>query len=145
MAVEDDLLARLRKIEALMAGAGTAGEREAAGAARERVRARLAEQARRDPPVELQFSMPDAWSRQLFVALCLRCGLRPYRYPRQKRNTVMLRVPRGFYDTVLWPEFVELNSALVAHLQEVTSRIVHGAVHANTSEAEEVPAALPGR
>jgi len=145
MAVEDDLLARLRKIEALMAGAGTAGEREAAGAALERVKARLAEQARRDPPVELQFSMPDAWSRQLFVALCRRYGLKPYRYPRQRRNTVMLRVPRGFYDTVLWPEFVELDSALVAHLQEVTSRIIHGAVHADTSEAEEVPAALPGR
>ena len=41
MAAEDDLLARLRKIEALMAGAGTAGEREAAGAALERVKARL--------------------------------------------------------------------------------------------------------
>lgn len=63
MAVEDDLLARLRKIEALMTGAGTVGEREAAGAALERVKARLAEQALGDPPVELQFSMPDAWSR----------------------------------------------------------------------------------
>jgi hypothetical protein len=145
MAVEDDLLARLRKIEALMAGAGTAGEREAAGAALERVKARLAEQARRDPPVELQFSMPDAWSRQLFVALCRRYGLKPYRYPRQKRTTVMLRVPRGFNDTVLWPEFVELDRALVGHLQEVTSRIIRGAVHADTSEAEEVSAALPGR
>ncbi|MCU0775721.1 MAG: hypothetical protein MUC74_14855 [Ideonella sp.] len=145
MAVEDDLLARLRKIEALMAGAGTAGEREAAGAALERVKARLAEQARRDPPVELQFSMPDAWSRQLFVALCRRYGLKPYRYPRQKRTTVMLRVPRGFNDTVLWPEFVELDRALVAHLQEVTTRIIRGAVHADTSEAEEMPATLPGR
>ncbi|RAI54708.1 hypothetical protein [Roseicella frigidaeris] len=145
MAVEDDLLARLRKIEVLMAGAGTVGEREAAGAALERVKARLAEQARRDPPVELQFSMPDAWSRQLFVALCRRYGLKPFRYPRQKRTTVMLRVPRGFNDTVLWPEFVELDRALAAHLQEVTTRIIHGAVHADTSEAEEMPAALPTR
>ena len=38
MAVEDDLLARLRKIKALMAGAGTAGEREDAGAALEQVK-----------------------------------------------------------------------------------------------------------
>ena len=89
--------------------------------------------------------MPDAWSRQLFVALCRRYGLKPFRYPRQKRMTVMLRVPRGFNDTVLWPEFVELDRALVAHLQEVTSRIIRGAVHADTSEAEEVPAALPAR
>jgi len=144
MAVEDDLLARLRKIEALMAGAGTVGEREAAGAALDRVKARLAEQVRRDPPVELQFSMPDAWSRQLFVALCRRYGLKPYRYPRQKRTTVMLRVPRGFNDAVLWPEFIELDRALVAHLQGVTTRIIREAVRADTSEAEEVPAALPG-
>jgi hypothetical protein len=145
MADTDGLQERLRKIEALMAGAGTPGERDAAGAALERVKARLVEQAWRDPPIELQFAMPDAWSRQLFVALCRRYGLRPYRYPRQKRTTVMLRVPRGFNDTVLWPEFVELDRALVAHLQEVTSRIIRGAVHADTSEAEEVPAALPGR
>src|SRR5919206_217422 len=83
MADVEGLQERLRKIEALMAGAGTPGERDAAGAALERVKARLAEQARRDPPIELQFSMPDAWSRQLFVALCRRYGLQPYRYSRQ--------------------------------------------------------------
>jgi hypothetical protein len=144
MADADGLQERLRKIEALMAGAGTPGERDAAGAALERVKARLVEQARRDPPVELQFAMPDAWSRQLFVALCRRYGLRPYRYPRQKRTTVMLRVPRGFNDTVLWPEFLELDRALSAHLQSVTTRIIHDAIHADTSEVEEVQASLPG-
>jgi hypothetical protein len=144
MADTDGLQERLRKIEALMAGAGTPGERDAAGAALERVKARLAEQARRDPPIELQFAMPDAWSRQLFVALCRRYGLRPYRYPRQKRTTVMLRVPRGFNDTVLWPEFVELDRALSAHLQSVTTRIIHDAIHADTSEVEEVQVSLPG-
>jgi hypothetical protein len=145
MAVEDDLLARLRKIEALMAGPGTEGERGAAGAALERVKARLEEQTRRDRPVELQFSMSDVWSRQLFVALCRRYGLKPYRYPRQKRTTVMVRVPRGFNEKVLWPEFVELDAALVAHLQDVTTGIIRSAVHDDTSEEEEVPAGLPGR
>ena len=144
MADTDGLQERLRKIEALMAGAGTPGERDAAGTALARVKARLAEQARRDPPIELQFAMPDAWSRQLFVALCRRYGLRPYRYPRQKRTTVMLRVPRGFNDTVLWPEFLELDRALSAHLQSVTTRIIHDAIHADTSEVEEVQASLPG-
>ena len=144
MAASDGLQERLRKIEALMAGAGTPGERDAADAAVERVKARLAEQARRDPPIELQFAMPDAWSRQLFVALCRRYGLRPYHYPRQKRTTVMLRVPRGFNDTVLWPEFLELDRALSAHLQSVTTRIIHDAIHADTSEVEEVQASLPG-
>ncbi len=144
MAGEDGLRERLRRIEALMAGAGTAGEREAAGAALERVKSRLADQVRINPPIELQFSMPDTWSRQLFVALCRRYGLKPYRYPRQKRTTVMLRVPRVWSDTVLWPEFVELNHALAEQLQSITTRLIRDGVHADTSEAEEVPAMLTG-
>ncbi|CAA2136891.1 hypothetical protein [Methylobacterium bullatum] len=53
-------------------GAATIGERDAAGAAIERLKAKLAESARQDPPVEMKFSMPDAWSVKLFVALCRR-------------------------------------------------------------------------
>src|SRR5262249_26025266 len=67
-------------IETLFAGASTAGERLAAKAALERVRTRLAELGRRDPPIEMQFAMPDRWSRHLFLALCRRYGLAPYRY-----------------------------------------------------------------
>jgi hypothetical protein len=55
---EAALREKLRKIEALFAGAGTAGERNAAEAALERVRARLAELKRQDPPIEMQFSLP---------------------------------------------------------------------------------------
>jgi hypothetical protein len=82
MSIESQLREKLRKIEALFAGASTAGERLAAEAALERVRAHLAELGRRDPPIEMQFSMPDRWSRHLFLALCRRYGLAPYRYHR---------------------------------------------------------------
>jgi hypothetical protein len=82
---------QLPKIEALLAGAGTPRKLDAADAALERVTARLAEQARRDPPIEMQFSMPDSWSRQLFVALCRRYGLQPYRFRRQKRRAPWLQ------------------------------------------------------
>ena len=63
---------KLRKIEALFAGAGTEGERLAAEAALERVRARLTELGRHEKPTEFQFSVPDTWSRHLFLALCRR-------------------------------------------------------------------------
>ena len=43
MSIESQLREKLRKIEALFAGAGTAGERLAAEAALERVRERLTE------------------------------------------------------------------------------------------------------
>src|SRR5712671_7199135 len=48
-----------------------------AEAALARVRARLAELGQRDPPIDIQFSMPDQWSRHLFLALCRRYGLQP--------------------------------------------------------------------
>ena len=144
MSPETQLREKLRKIEALFAGAGTVGERLAAGAALERVKARLAELGQRDAAIELQYSMPDQWSRQLFMALCRRYGLKPYRYRRQRYNTVMLRVPKGFSDSVLLPEFTQLNQALRTYLSEVTLRVIHEEIHSDASEAQEVPdAQLP--
>lgn len=143
MTIETQLREKLAKIEALFAGAGSDGERLAAQAALERVRARLAELQKRDPPVEMQFSMPDQWSRRLFVALSRRYGLAPYRYRRQRLTTIVLRAPRGFVDQVLWPEFQELNKALVSYLNEVTLRVIREEVHADASEASEVAHALP--
>ena len=143
MSIESHLREKLRKIEALFAGAGTAGERLAAEAALERVRERLTELGRQDPSIEMQFSMPDRWSRHLFLALCRRYGLAPYRYRCQRRNTVMVRAPKGFIDQVLWPEFSELNRALQIYLHEVTLRVIREEVYSDTSEAQEVPEALP--
>ena len=57
MAIEDELRERLRKVEALFFGATTAGEREAAGAATGRLKAKLAEASRLDPPVEMKFTI----------------------------------------------------------------------------------------
>jgi hypothetical protein len=135
---ETQLRERLRKIEALFAGAATAGERDAAEAALKRVRARLGEIGRSDPAIEMQFSMTDQWARRLFVALARRYGLTPYRYPRQRLTTVVIRVPRGFVDQVLWPEFQELNKALAQYLNDVTLRVIREEVHGDASEAAEV-------
>lgn len=134
---EAQLREKLRKIEALFAGAGTAGERMAAEAALERLRARLAETQKRDQPIEMQFSIADQWSRRLFLALCRRYGLKPYRKPRQRSTSVMLRVPKGFVDQVLWPEFQELNVALVHYLDQVTLRVIQASIHNDVSEATE--------
>jgi hypothetical protein len=143
MATQSELREKLRKIEALFSGAGTAGERLAAEAALQRVRARLAELEQHDPAIELQFSMPDRWSRHLFMALCRRYGLKPYRYHRQRRTTVMVRAPRRFLDEVLWREFCELDVALQAYLMEVTLKVIREEVFADTSDAQDIPEALP--
>ncbi len=94
MADEAQLREKLRKIEALFAGAGTAGEKNAGEAALERVRARLAELQRSDEPIEMQFSLPDQWARRLFVALCRRYGLEhfPISLHRILRRRSSLRI-----------------------------------------------------
>ena len=145
MSDEAVLREKLRKIEALFAGAGTIGERTAAEAALGRVHARLAELQGRDKTIEMQFSLRDQWSRRLFLALCRRHGLKPYRLYRQRLTTVMLRVPQAFVDHVLWPEFQELNNALTQYLIDVTDRVIREEVHRDTSEAAEVAQALPSK
>jgi len=135
---------KLRKIEALFAGAATPGERDAAEAAMLRVKARLAEIGRTEQPVEMQFSIQDPWAQRLFVALCRRYGLRPYRRPRQKRSTIMVRLPRGFSDQILWPEFIQLNEVLRAHLQDITLKLIRDHVHSDTDDAEEVAGTAVG-
>ena len=86
----------------------------------------------------MRFSIPDTWSRQLFVALCRRYGLRPFRYRRMHRQSILIRVPRSFIEQVLWPEFEQLNSALVAYLADITERVIREEVHGETGEADDV-------
>ena len=135
---EQRLREKLRKIEALFAGAATAGEKAEAGAAAERIRRQFAETSRREASEEFKFSIPDPWSRQLFTALCRRYGLKPFRYSRMHRQTVIVHAPASFINRVLWPEFEELSQALSAHLLEITNRIIREEVFATTGEAEEI-------
>ncbi len=139
---EEALLEKLRLIEALWAGATTPGERKAASNAAERVQARIdaaheeSPQSKFSRAEEFQFSMGDGWTRKLFVALARRHGLEPYRYPRQRRTTVMLRVDKQFLDQTLWPRFKEISSILSSYLSEVTERVISTTIKADGSEAE---------
>lgn len=137
---QQDLIAKLLRIEALHAGASTPGERTAAANARERILDRLRQVEREDPPIEMQFSLPDPWTRKLFLALARRYGLRPYRMPRQRYQTVMLKVSKRFLDQTLWPEFLALSDELRAYLQQVTERVIAEAIHGDATEAPEVRA-----
>ena len=143
---ERQLLEKLARIEALHSGAATAGERDAAAAARDRIRNRLRQLQSEDAPVEYSFKVADHWSYRLLVALLRRYQIRPYRYPRQRHTTVMARVPKRFVDEVLWPEFQELSRVLRQYLADVTERVIATALEPDASDVEErsAPASLPG-
>jgi hypothetical protein len=134
---EGRLRDKLRKIEALFAGAATPSEKAAADAAADRIRARLGAAASSEAPEEIRFSIPNTWSRQLFIALCRRYGINPFRYRRMHRQTVIVKAPKSFIEQVLWPEFRELSTALSAYLAEIIEKLIREEVHGETADAEE--------
>ena len=91
----------------------------------------------------MNFRLPDRWGRRLFLALCRRYGLRPYRYPRQRYSTVVLRAPESFIKETLWPEYLEISRALDDYLNEATERIIREEVFGDAAEAEERTEAPP--
>lgn len=134
MSEEEKLIEKLRRIEALFAGATTKGERGAAFSALDRIQNKLLDLQKNDPPVEYKFSLSNEWSKKLFIALLRRYGLKPYRYYRQRHTTVMVKVPVSFVDETLWPEFQELDKTLESYLENVTNRVISESIHSDSSE-----------
>jgi hypothetical protein len=147
MFLEGTLLEKLRKIEALHAGTTVDGEREAARGAAERIRARLAELRGEEQDEHRLYRLPDPWQRRLFLALCRRYGLKPFREAGRRYSTVQVRMPRTFHERTLWPEFLALAEELRKHLDELTDRVIREAIDEDVSEASEAgaPKALPER
>ncbi len=144
MSTEQELREKLRKIAALFEGATSTGEREAAEAALNRVRAALAATEKTERSIEMSFRLPDPWKRRAFLALCRRYGLRPYRYPRQRYSTILVRAPESFINRTLWPEYLEISRALDEYLREATERIIREEVFGDADEAEEQPETSTG-
>ncbi len=142
---EQKLLEKLRRVEALFAGTDVAGEKGAAAHAAERLKERLAEFKKKDPPKEYRFSMPDMWTRRLFTALLRRYGIEPFRYYGQRHTTVMAWVPERFLDETLWPEYQELSKVLRAYMEDVTTRVISQTIHKDVSDAAERRELAPGK
>jgi len=133
---EQQLLEKLRRVEALFARTTFAGERVAAANAMDRIRERLRQMKKSAPPAEHKFTLHNVWSNRLLVALMRRYGIDPYRYRGQRHTTIMARVPTAFVDETLWPEFKELDRTLHAYLDEVTARVIKEGIFADSSDAE---------
>lgn len=126
----EDIRAKLEKLEALFARGATAGERAAAGAALDRLTARLNDGSR-EGTTELQYSLPDVWAVRIFVALCRKHGVKPYRYSRQRRTTVMVRVQPELFERTVLTEFETLHRELVAYFQETVDHLIADAMRSD--------------
>ncbi|ULB11872.1 hypothetical protein ORIO_18765 [Cereibacter azotoformans] len=135
MAGDEDIRMKLAKLEALFARGATAGERAAAGAALDRLQARIAAEAPSEPETEVQYSMPDSWSVRIFVALCRKHGVRPYRYPRQRRTTIMVRARASEFERTVLAEFQTLHSELVAYFDGTVDHLIADAMKSYGDDA----------
>ncbi|WP_246719552.1 hypothetical protein [Methylocystis sp. H62] len=84
----------------------------------------------------MNFSLPDEWSVRLFVSLCRHYGVRPFRYPRQQRTTIMVRAPQLFFDAVVRQQFSELHTDLWIFFEQTTEQLIKKAVCSDTRDAE---------
>lgn len=137
---------RLRKLEALFARGATPGERAAAGAALDRFQSRLDLGGGKtlEPEIELQFSMPDAWALRLFIAICRKHGVKPYRYPRQRRTTVVVRVQQSVFEQTVRAEFQALHHELGTYFREIVDHLISDAMRSDGNDDNlEVPQLAP--
>jgi len=119
-----DLLERIKKIEALINGATTAGEKNAAISAKDRL-------LKKQPNLEIHQNLEeyslytsDSWHKKLLIAICRKYGVMPYRYKRQKYTTVMVRINQDFLNNVLWPEYLEYSKHLEKLVEEITDDLI---------------------
>ncbi len=145
MFLEGTLIEKLRKLEALHAGTKVDGEREAAGRAAERIRERLAEARARERDEVRAYRIEDRWHQKLFVALCRRYGLKPYREPGRRYSTILVRMPSTFRKQTFNPQFMALSKEITVELDALTDRVIREAIDEDVSDAPEetVPKALP--
>jgi hypothetical protein len=135
---EEELRQQIRKIEALFGGSSFEGERVAAEAALKRIKEKLANTKKTVPSSEYTMTFDNQWTKKLFIALCRRHDLKPYRYARQRRTTVMVRAPDDFMDGVLWPEHQALSKVLRDYINKITEQVITEEIHRDTTEAQEI-------
>ncbi len=131
----EDIRAKLEKLEALFARGATQGERVAAGKARDRLAARLGDAPDKEE-IELRYSLPDAWAVRIFVALCRKHGVRPYRYPRQRRTSVMVRVQQSEFEKTVLAEFRTMHSELVAYFRDTVDHLIADAMKSDGDDED---------
>lgn len=129
----EDLLEKIKKIERLISGAMTDGERIAAIAAKERVLKKFEDVTPLIHTKEYALHTPGAWNKKLLLALCHKHGVRPYRYKRQKHTTVMVNMNEKYLNEVLWPEYLEYSGILSKFLEEVTDDLI-AKIHKHVDE-----------
>lgn len=121
----EDLLDKIKKIEALIEGASTSGEKSAAISAKERILNKHPHLEIYKDPKEYSLRTRGEWDKKLLLAICRKYGIKPYRYKRQKYTTVMVNINEEFLNEVLWKEYTEYSNHLNKLIKEITDDLIN--------------------
>ncbi len=128
-----NLLERIKKIEALINGATTTGEKNAALSAKDRLLEKHITKGMPKKLEEYRLYTSDSWHKKLLIAICRKHGIQPYRYKRQKYTTVMVNINPDFLNDILWPEYLEYSKHLEKLVEEITDDLI-GKIHKHEDE-----------
>jgi len=120
----EHLLERIKKIEALIIGASTDGEKNAAITSKKRILKKYPELEIHKNPIEYRLSTGSEWNKKLLIAICRKYGVKPYRYHRQKYTTVMVNMNEEFLTKILWKEYEEHSKILNELVEEITNDLI---------------------
>lgn len=115
---------KLRKIEALIKGAKTAGEKNAAESAKKRILKKYPHVQFQREKIEFTIHTVDHWHKKLLIAILRKYGLHPYRYKGQKYTTVMVKVDKTFLNEIVWKEYEYFAEELEALIEEITDSVI---------------------
>lgn len=110
---------KIQKIQALIDSTSSDGERLAAELAKQRLQQKID-----DRPIEYKVTSHSAWEKKIFLAICKKNGLNPYRYSKQKYTTTMVRVSKSIMDEVLWPQYNKYTDLLGELVEGISSEII---------------------
>lgn len=120
----ESLLEKIRKIEALIDGASSLGEKTSAILAKARILDKYPHLEIHKDPREYSLRTDGEWNKKLLLAICRKYGVKPYRYKRQKYTTVMVNINENFLNEVLWKEYSEYSIHLNKLVEEITDNLI---------------------
>lgn len=121
--LEQELIGSFHSIENKYAAVSGQGE-ITADEAKERIIVRLRESASAPDVLELQCNMKNDWETFVFHALLKRYSIKPYRYRKQRKSTILVRASKELMDTLVWPIFMDLTAELHARFTAVTTALL---------------------
>jgi hypothetical protein len=129
----EHLLEKIKKIEALIAGTTSQGEKQAAILAKERLLKKFPNLDAHKNTLEYRLSTPDTWHKRLLIALCRKYGINPYRYHRQKHTTIMVKINEDFLNQILWKEYIEYSNQLEDLIEGIMGSVI-GKIYTHEDE-----------